>query len=56
MPIYSYFIMNKNAGMVFAKDYASIRNEFAKHKMAFIKLSSNEKQRQMNFRCRTVDP
>ena len=30
MPIYSYFIMNKNAGMVFAKDYASIRNEFEK--------------------------
>lgn len=30
MPIYSYFILNKNAGMVYAKDYATIKIECEK--------------------------
>lgn len=27
MPIYSFFIMNKNAGMVYSKDFSTVRNE-----------------------------
>ena len=27
MTIYSFFIMNKNAGMVYSKDFATLRNE-----------------------------
>ena len=30
MPINMFFIMNKNAGMVYAKDLTSMRNEFEK--------------------------
>ena len=30
MPLYSYFILNKNAGMVYAKEYSTIRNEVEK--------------------------
>ena len=30
MPIYSFFIMNKNAGMVYTKDFATVRNESEK--------------------------
>jgi trafficking protein particle complex subunit 4 len=30
MPIYTFFIMNKNAGMVYAKDFATIKNESEK--------------------------
>lgn len=27
MPVYSFFILNKNAGMVYAKDYTLVKNE-----------------------------
>lgn len=27
MPIYSFYILNKNAGMVYARDYATVKNE-----------------------------
>lgn len=27
MPIYSFYILNKNAGMVYARDYAVVKNE-----------------------------
>jgi hypothetical protein len=30
MPIYSFFILNKNAGMVYARDYAVLKNESEK--------------------------
>ena len=30
MPIYSFFVMNKNAGMVYTKDYTNLRNETEK--------------------------
>ena len=30
MPIYTFFIMNKNAGMVYSKDFATVRNESEK--------------------------
>jgi hypothetical protein len=30
MPIYSFFILNKNAGMIFSKDYSTIKTEIEK--------------------------
>ena len=30
MAIYSFFILNKNAGMVYAKDYSAVKNESEK--------------------------
>jgi hypothetical protein len=28
MPIFSFFILNKNAGMIYSRDYSIVKNEF----------------------------